>query len=663
MPRTSTTASAATPGPPPSALRYALAGNPNTGKTTLFNRLCGARSKTANFPGSTVDARVGSAGRYQILDLPGHYGLNLDRPESRFCRDYLAGRVRGAEPPQAVLVVVDASNLARNLIFVSQAIQQGLPAVVALNMIDIAQRRGLTFDVQELARRLGVPVVPVNARRGDGVDALLEAMAAPRRAPEVGLPDPTDAHAAAAWADGVVRESVGGALAVGGAGDTLTDRLDAAFTHPVLGVLVFAAVMTGLFFTIFTLAAVPMDLIELLFAHVGELVGAALPPGAIHDLIADGVVPGIAGAVVFLPQICLLFFLISLIEDTGYLARAAFILDRLLRRFGLPGQAFVPLLSAHACAIPAIMSARLIPDARDRLATVLVAPFMSCSARLPVYVLLIGILFGDRPVLAGLAFTGCYTLGAAAALLTALLFRRTILPGNARAMVLELPTYKLPSLRTALLTTWDRAIVFLRKAGTIIVSICVVLWWLGAYPRVDAPPHVTAMREQAALLATADPPRAASLAQEADALAARHATEHTFIGRLGHGLEPVFRPIGYDWQLTIGVLSSFVAREVFVSTMAVVLAGAGGDPEGDETLRSRMVAAARTDGTPVFTRRVAWSLLVFYVLAMQCLPTLAVTARETGRWKWAILQLGYMSVVAYACALVVYQALRGLGVA
>jgi ferrous iron transport protein B len=265
-------------------------------------------------------------------------------------------------------------------------------------------------------------------------------------------------------------------------------------------------------------------------------------------------------------------------------------------------------------------------------------------------------------VLAGIAFTGCYALGAAAALLTALLFRRTILPGSARAMVLELPTYKLPSLRTALLTTWDRAIVFLRKAGTIIVSICVVLWWLGAYPRVDAPPEAVAMREQAALVATADPPRAAALEREADALAARHATERTFIGRLGHGVEPLFRPLGYDWQLTVGVLSSFVAREVFVSTMAVVLAGAE-DGAGDETLRAQMLAAARADGTPVFTRRVAWSLLVFYVLAMQCLPTVAVTARETGGWRWAILQLLYMSAVAYACALVVYQGLGGLGVA
>ncbi len=642
-------------------MRVAVVGNPNSGKTALFNRLCGLRARTANFPGTTVDARVGrlvrGGRRLQIVDLPGHYGLNLDRPESRFCKDYLAGRIAAAERPDAMLVVADATNLARNLIFVSQALQQGLPAVVALNMMDLARRGGLAFDPEMLSQRLGCPVVPVSARRGEGIDALLRALDSPRIS-RAALPDPTLAQQAAEWAGAVAAECTRSGAAP--ARPTPTDRLDALLTHPVLGLTVFAVVMAGLFCAIFSLAAVPMDLIDLVFARLGAWAGAAFPPGAIRDLVTDGIVAGVAGTVVFLPQICLLFFLISLLEETGYLARAVFVTDRLLRRFGLPGSAFVPLLSAHACAIPAIMSARLVPDRRDRLATILVAPFMSCSARLPVYVLLVGVLFGGRPVLAGVAFTACYVVGAAAGLGSALLARRTILRGPSRPLVLELPPYRLPSLRTALLTTLDRAAVFLRKAGTVIVGICVVLWWLGEYPHAAPPGEAAALRAEAAQVAATDPSRSALLLEEAAALEGRHAKAHSFVGRLGRGLEPVFAPLGADWQLTVGILSSFVAREVFVSTMAVVVSGTDGDDEG--TVRARIAGAVRSDGTPLLETLGAASLLVFYVLAMQCLPTLAVTRRETGSWKWAALQLGWMSAVAYTAAAAVHLGLGLLGV-
>ena len=324
-----------------------------------------------------------------------------------------------------------------------------------------------------------------------------------------------------------------------------------------------------------------------------------LPPGDVRDLLVEGVLGGIAGTVVFLPQICLLFFFISLLEETGYLARAAFVVDRLLRRFGLPGQAFVPMLSAHACAIPAIMSTRLIPDRRDRLATIFVTPFLSCAARLPVYVLLIGFLFHERPLLAGLAFVGCYVLGAVAAIVTAGVVRRTILPGASPPMVLELPSYRWPSLRTAVITTLDRAWVFLRKAGTVIVAICIVLWWLGAYPRVQPPTEVASMRAEAEVLRATAPDEADALDHEADTLETSHAKAHSFIGRIGRTLEPAFRPLGYDWQLTVGVVSSLLAREVFVSTMTVVVAG-DEDFENEEVL-DRLLAAQRTDGTPIFT--------------------------------------------------------------
>ncbi|MCZ6834324.1 MAG: ferrous iron transporter B [Planctomycetota bacterium] len=645
--------------------RLALLGNPNTGKTTLFNRLCGVRSKTANFPGSTVEARVGSrtfeSTRYELVDLPGHYGLNLDRPESRLCRDYLTGHIDDTDRPDGIVIVADATNLSRNLILISQALQQDLPAVVALNMIDLAQKGGLTIDVEKLSEHLGCPVVPMCARTGEGVDELLKAMGNLQHS-DVNLPDPTNAQTASVWADEVVSRSVGGHDAVGSAGDTFTDRLDMAFTHPVIGLLVFITIMTGLFWTIFALATLPMDLIELIFSWLGNLVGGVLPEGAIKSLITDGVIAGIAGVVVFLPQICILFFLLSLLEDTGYLARAAFVTDRVLRRFGLPGQAFVPLLSAHACAIPAIMSARLIPDHRDRLATILVAPFMSCSARVPVYVLVIGMLFGDNALYAGLAFTGCYVLGALAALISSLIFRRTFLKGPSRPMILELPTYKMPSITSALLTTYDRALVFLKNAGTVIVAICIVLWWLGEYPHVPPPAEATAIRAQAELVETEDPAEAQALIAKADIMEARHAKSSSFMGRIGKFAEPVFEPIGYDWQLTIGVLSSLLAREVFVSTMSVVFAGMDEDPAEDETVRQRIVGAKRADGTLLFTTPVAASLLVFYVLAMQCLPTLAVTRRETGSWNWAIFQFVYMSGLAYVFSLITYHGLIWMGV-
>ncbi|MHC5008852.1 MAG: ferrous iron transporter B, partial [Planctomycetota bacterium] len=437
--------------------------------------------------------------------------------------------------------------------------------------------------------------------------------------------------------------------------------LDGIATHPTLGLLVCVGVMTGLFITIFSLAQLPMNLIEVLFTRLGQWLAAVIPAGAIQDLVVDGLVAGLARTVVFLPQICLLFFLISLLEDSGYLARAAFVADRILRRFGLPGQAFIPLLSAHACAVPAIMTARLIPDPRDRLATILVAPFMSCSARLPVYVLLIGFLLPHNPLAAGLAFTGCYALGTATAVLTALLVRRTLVRGKARPMILELPPYRIPSVRTGLLTTYDRAVVFLRNAGTIIFAICVILWWLSAYPVTEPPLAATALRDQAQALVTSDPQAAARLESEAQTVAARHALAHSFVGRLGRAIEPVFRPLGYDWQLSVGVLTSFAAREVFVSSM-VIICGAGAESD-DAGIIERIKTARRDDGTPMLTLSTAAGLLVFYVLAMQCLPTLAVTRREAGGWRWAGLQLGYMSAVAWGAAFAVRQGLLLFGVA
>ncbi len=646
-------------------LRVALIGNPNTGKTTLFNRLCGARAKTSNFPGTTTSMRLGRFRRaglsdWDIVDLPGLYGLYFEGPEARIVRDVLHGD--HAEPAPDVLVVIsDATNLSRNLILVGELLAGPLPVVMALNMTDLAARRGLTISTAALSERLGVPVIPLVASKGEGIGPLVEAIDRVTGQRQPRRPLPSGLEALTAWADEVVASAGGSTLPA--APDTLTERLDLVLTHPVAGTLVFLLVMGGLFWTLFAFAALPMQLIEYTFAQLGRLVSMFLPPGPVASLVSDGVIGGIAGTLVFLPQICLLFFLISLLEDTGYLARAAFVNDRFFRRFGLPGHAFVPLLTAHACALPGIMSSRLIPSRRDRLVTIMVTPFISCSARLPVYVLLTTMLFASRPALAGFAFAACYVLGAGAAFGSAALFGRTVMRGKPRPMVLELPTYKRPSLRTALLTAKDQAFAFLRTAGTVIVAICVVMWWLSAYPRVATVPAAAALRAEASQPGQ-PAERVQALTSEADRVQAKAQQAGSLAGHLGRGIEPVFRPLGYDWQLSVGLLTSFLAREVFVSTMSVLAGGGGGRhiDAKDEGVMVRIRQMSRDNGSPVFTPATSASALVFFVLAMQCLPTLAVTRRETGALKYAALQLAYMSTVAWVSAFIVFQSLRALGV-
>lgn len=655
------------PAPP---ARIALVGNPNTGKTTVFNRLCGARAKTSNFPGTTTASRTGRTalpdGRVvEVVDLPGLYALNLAIPESTIVRDVLGG-AGVYRKPDAVVVVLDACNLTRNLMLTGELLGYDVPLVVALNMVDLAQRRGLTIDPAHLSARLGCPVVPTIARRAVGLGDVSAAVGRvlgerdlARTRATAGVPEKgADSTRLAAWADDVLVDSAG-LMHDHAPLDAVAERLDRVLTHPVWGLLAFIVVMGGLFWTLFALAALPMDLIEATFASLGHVTENYLPEGPIRGLAANGIIGGIAGTVVFLPQICLLFFFISLLEDTGYLARAAFVMDRVLYRFGLPGQAFVPLLTSSACALPGIMSARLIPDRRDRLATIMVAPLVSCSARLPVYVLLTSLLFVGSPGRAALAFGACYLLGGLAALLSALVFSRTLLRGRARPMVLELPSYKAPSLLNALLSARDQGMAFLKTAGTVIMAICVVMWWLSSYPTVDKLPDAETLRATASTLREA-PERQAELVAEADALQARAAQAGSFAGMFGRAVQPVFAPLGFDWQLTVGVLTSFLAREVFVSTLSV-LVGAGGDGDVDQGVIDRIRTARRDDGRLMLSPAVSAAALVFFVLAMQCLPTLAITRRETGKLKYAGLQLAYMSTLAYVSALVVYQGLRLTG--
>lgn len=649
----------------PRVPRVALLGNPNTGKSTLFNRLCGLRSKTANFPGSTVEHQVGrcvtkSGHDLDLIDLPGIYSLMLEMPESRLCADCLEGRV-GDGRPDAALLVLDANNLSRNLQFAASALRRGLPSVVAINMVDLAERRGLIIDEHAASQALGVPVVAVSARSGRGVDRLIEQLT--RTATSAAIPKPDHPYpttepgstASAVWA----AETFGRIAAHPGEneadGMTIHDRLDAAFTHPLLGIVLFVLMMSLLFASIYWLAQFPMDAVDGLFGWLGSAIASVMPAGTLLDLLVNGIVGGVSATVVFLPQIVLLFFLLALLEDSGYLARAAFAVDRTMRRFGLPGQAFMPLLSSHACALPGIMATRLIPNQRDRLATILVAPFMSCSARVPVYALLTGVLFAGRPLAAGFAFTGCYVLGGIVGLGTAALLRRTILRGPSTPMMLELPDYRIPSIRTALAIAVDRGMLFLKNAGSVILAIAIVMWWLSAYPKSPPTPESVALEMRAAEIAPTDPIAAAELRVQAGRIDDRSQQAGSFAGQIGSVFQPAFAPIGLDRQLTIAVLTSFLAREVFTTTV-FVLAGAGSDADGENagtlaTVRS----ATRDDGLPLFTMATSASLLVFFVLAMQCLPTLVVVARETGSWRWPLLQFTYMTAIAYTAAFFAYR--------
>lgn len=665
----------------------ALVGNPNAGKTTLFNRLTGLRAKTANFPGTTIERRIGTlrvgGGGVELMDLPGLYGLSAGNIEEAVARDALCGVTGQQAGAAAAIVVVDATNLARNLYLVGQVRELGIPVVVALNMMDLAQREGLSIDAAALSRELAAPVVAISARTGEGIPRLLEAVEnllregkealapVPARLSACSLCAGCKRHSARFdWAEGVARQVSKGSTQLSSA---RTEQIDRILTHPVKGLAVFALIMTAVFIAIFALADYPMTWIENACGLVGERVGRWLGEGDLQSFVVDGVIGGVGGVLVFLPQICILFFFLSLLEDTGYLARAAFVMDRLMRRVGLPGKAFVPMLSAHACAIPAIMATRVIEDRRDRLVSILILPLMTCSARLPVYAMVIGLLFTGQPVVGGLVFAGAYALGVVMALVMAFVFKKTILPGESRPLVLELPTYKLPSLRNALLTVWDRGLVFLKKAGTVILLISIALWALATYPKMPeehlakvAPAEVLEQVER--LRSEAEEAEAAGEAEKAEAATAQIAAitasyemEYALAGRLGKAVEPIFRPLGFDWRINVGVLSSFAARETVVSTLAIVY-GVGEDAAEDVgSLRQTLKAQVGPDGKPIFGMATTFALLVFYVLAMQCLPTQALTRRETGSWKWAVFQLGYMTVLAYSMALVTYQALNWMG--
>ncbi|HEY3266957.1 MAG TPA: ferrous iron transport protein B [Armatimonadota bacterium] len=703
-PRSEPTPAAATSRTP---ITYAMIGNPNSGKTTLFNALTGLRQKVGNYPGVTVEKKEGrleAHGRkIGLLDLPGLYSLSPQSPDEAIARDVLMGRRADTPRPHAIVNVIDANNLERNLLLTSQLMDLGLPMVVVLTMTDVARGNGVQVDPVRLERALGLPVRSVVVRKRHGVDGLMKTLSGsglacpaerPWKLPQVAeaavaavqelvckhcnlhagaafsetmlflqrgpeampadCPEPVRqavarhteemrregidfAQAATearyAWVSAVTSTAVQNARAA----VTWSDRVDRVLMHKVWGYVVFAALMAFVFQTIFSWAQYPMDLIGHLVDGASRFVGVHMPPGDLHDLLIDGVLGGVGTMLTFLPQILLLFFFIGLLEDTGYMARAAFMMDRLMSRVGLHGKSFIPLMSSFACAIPGIMATRTIDNRRARLVTILVAPLMSCSARLPVYTLMIAATIPRTRVLGlfslpGLTLLSMYLLGTAAAFTMAWVFRRTVLKGEANLFLMELPPYRMPQLRTVAMQMVERTGLFVRKAGTVILAMSVVLWFLSSYPK----------------------PADASMGKT-------QRVEQSFAGRTGKMIEPLIRPLGFDWRIGISLISSFAAREVFVSSMATIYNAQDGH-DSAVTLQSKMKDDVDpATGRHTFTPLLGLAVMVYYVLAMQCISTIAVVRRETNGWKWPLFQIAYMTVLAWVVTFAVYQGGKALG--
>ena len=772
----------------------ALTGNPNCGKTTVFNALTGLRAKVGNYAGVTVERKEGKLiggpldREIIVIDLPGTYSLSPQSLDEQVSRDILFGRITEVPEPSLIVVVADASNLQRNLYYATQVIELGYPVILALNMIDVAEQNGHHIDVEGLSAALGVPVIPLVASRGEGVPELRKKMVSlsqenrrviPRTfcelpekfGPEVtALADlltktfPARRRQAAAEAllllsdertlksnstfypEAITHEVVcarqrleaanvdwrsvaiearyarASAIQMGVTTEadvpteTLSDKLDRVLTHKIWGMLIFVGIMAFMFQTIFYFAKWPMEWITGGVDWAGGVVGSWIPEGALQSLIVDGVIAGVGAVVVFLPQICLLFMFISLLEDTGYMARAAFLMDRLMSRVGLHGKSFIPMLSSFACAIPGIMATRTIESPKDRLTTILVAPLMSCSARLPVYTLLIAACIPDQTVLgifklAGLTMLSMYLLGIVMALGMAWLFKKTLLKGEPPMLIMELPPYKIPVIKVTLRHMWDRSKLFLRRAGTVILGINIILWFLATYPKSAEIEKRTnekrleltkaifpKIEDQTQLEAKAQElpnyrlfngqvsdipqghrvivppstnyivdlsPEQFSAFQELQGLEKIESGEklrHSFAGYLGRAIEPVIKPLGFDWKIGIGIVSSFAAREVFVSTMSTVYnVGAGDDEESAKNLANKLREQKRPDGKILYTPLLAISLMVFYVLAMQCVSTMAVVRRETNTWKWVFFQWGYMAALAWVTTFLVYHGGKLLG--
>jgi ferrous iron transport protein B len=698
----------------------AVIGNPNSGKSTLFNRLTGLRQTTGNYPGVTVEKHSGIAqlgsGALELVDLPGIYCLGGFSTDERIAVDVILGRMKDTLPPDGMLVVLDATHLYQGLYLLQQLMEMQLPIVVALTMTDVATASGIDISIEVLQRHLGgMRICPVVATTSRGLEDLKAALEGIADAPAPAIPE--------SWpelsrtADQLTRES-GGALQridviqalihpeskraailerrLGGTsldaireslfGDEppqaaearhryrwvravlkeaqsqapMLDRFGARalrmLNRPWPATLMFFAVMALVFQAVFSWATPLMDAIDGGASWLGGWLGAQLPAGALSSFLTDGVIAGVGSVIVFLPQILILFLFIILLEDSGYLARAAFLMDRVMRGVGLSGQSVIPMLSSFACAVPAIMATRVIPNRRDRIATILAAPFMTCSARLPVYALLIAAFVPDRSFgwlnLQGLVLMGLYLLGILGGLATAWLMKRSALRGPKPQFALALPEFRWPNPQTVLIKLMDRARVFLRRAGTVILSVAVIIWALAYFPRSDEV-RLDLAAATASAESTWSGPRLDQELQRLENEAAAEQLEQSFLGRAGHFVEPLFRPLGWDWRVSAAVIAGFPAREVVVAVMGTIYA-VGAEAE-ESSLASKLRSASWPDGRLIFTLPMVLGLLLFYAWCLQCAATLAVIRRETNSWRWPIFAWCYMTTIGYAGALLLYQ--------
>lgn len=648
--------------------KIALIGNPNAGKTTLFNALTGQNQKVGNYTGATVSRRSGTfftphGHQVELLDLPGSYSLEANSPDEEITRHVLIGEQEGESPPDLVLCVVDATHLERHLYLVLQVIDLGYPVVVALNKIDAAEAGGLRVDPTALSEDFGVPFVPIAAHTQRGLTTLKHALRHPFPKPPgrlwKGPPELEEAiekSIKASRARGQTNPTAHGLVQAAQSGsqsedfiqktrfnfiqravaaglqrpdDTslaLTDRLDAHALHPVRGWFFFVSLMLLVFWSIFKLAEIPMGWIEQGQEALQGWVSGVIGQGDFQSLIVDGAIAGVGGVLVFLPQIALLFLFISLLESSGYMARAAYLMDGLMGKAGLSGKSFLPLLSGYACAIPGVMATRTIPNAKERLATILVLPWTSCTARLPVYTLMIPLVFATA-FTQGLALFGIYALGTLTALVAARILKPRLGKTEPPQFLLELPPYQKPQWRHVFHQVGDRAWAFVRKAGTIILGLSIILWFLETYPKSDSDDPVVQQAE-------------------------------SFNGQLGQIMEPVVSPLGWDDRMGTAMMASFAAREVFRSSLAISYAT---DEEDGKAMREKLSASTRGDGSTLYTPLVGLSVIIFFIYALQCLPTTVVVRRETGSWKWAAAQLIGMTLFAYLAALLVYQSGKLLG--
>ncbi|WP_245189347.1 ferrous iron transport protein B [Lunatimonas salinarum] len=691
----------------------AIIGNPNVGKSSIFNHLTGLNQKIGNYPGVTVDKMVGTVRQgsdsYQLIDLPGTYSLYPKSEDEEIAHRVLNGL--GEERPDFVLVILDACNLERSLLLGTQVMDLGIPMAFLVNMKDLAERNGVDIKVFELYKQLGVPLILTDARKSEGIESIKELIFSNRFevAPpliDVGLFLPAALTASikdkyclktayqafqmlvfsakSASLSGADRlwlcseaEKHGVDLEKLQVAETVkryqriaellrtsvvkrserksgfTLAFDRVMLHPIFGYLVFLAIMLLVFQAIFAWAELPMDWIDVAFASLGATVYEALPAGVFTDLLAEGVIPGIGGVVIFIPQIALLFGFLAFLEDTGYLSRVVFLMDRIMKPFGLHGKSVVPLISGMACAIPGIMAARNISSNKERLITILVTPWMSCSARLPVYIILIGLTVSSDPVwginMQAIALLFMYLLGIAATFLGALALKFVLKKGQKSYLICDLPIYRMPRWKAVFLTMFGKSKVFVLEAGKVIFSISIILWVLASYgPNSRMDPL---RLEKEAAFAESAPEEM----DEVESFFASKELENSYIGIMGKAIEPAIRPLGYDWKIGIALITSFAAREVFVATIATIYS-IGGDIEDELTIREKLSLETRPDtGEKVFDRATGFSLMVFYAFAMQCMSTLAVVYRETKSWKWPLLQTVIMTVVAYLAALFTYQ--------